>query len=203
MVLEKFIWFHIQPQGMQPIELPEFNDARQKILAWFFAFPTQEIGLTELAIKTSVAKTTAHTVIESLLKERFLSRKVVGKSWLLRCEPKHPYNFSKKILLHMEMIYQGGILTHIHSMIPHTRAIILFGSYRKGDDTEKSDMDIAVEILGNYPPKILQAGTLPAFGYRKDIPLTLYVFTRKKIDPNLFANIANGIVLDGFLEVRT
>ena len=39
-------------------------------------------------------------------------------------------------------------------------------------------------------------------GYRKNVPVNVHVFSRNKIDLNLFANIANGIILEGFLEVR-
>jgi len=30
----------------------------------------------------------------------------------------------------------------------------------------------------------------------------LHIFSRNKVDLNLFANISNGIILDGFLEVH-
>ena len=43
---------------------------------------------------------------------------------------------------------------------------------------------------------------MQALGYRKNIKVNLHVFSRKHIDLNVFANIANGIVLNGFLEVR-
>jgi predicted nucleotidyltransferase len=79
---------------------------------------------------------------------------------------------------------------------------MLFGSYRRGDDTEKSDIDIAVEILEDKELQIFELGKIAEFGYRENVPVNLHVFSRKKIDLNLFSNIANGFVLEGFLEVR-
>jgi len=100
------------------------------------------------------------------------------------------------------MIYESGILREIRKKISNPRAIILFGSYRKGDDNEKSDIDIAVEVLGNEDTQVIELGVIPEFGFRKNVVVNLYVFTRNKIDLNLFSNIANGIILEGFLEVK-
>ena len=50
--------------------------------------------------------------------------------------------------------------------------------------------------------QIIGLGVVEQLGYRKNVPINLYIFSRNKIDLNLFANIANGFVLDGFLEVR-
>ena len=78
----------------------------------------------------------------------------------------------------------------------------MFGSYRKGDDTEDSDIDIAVEVSDNKGIRIVPFAIIHKFGYRKDVLVNLHIFSRNKIDINLFSNIANGIVLEGFLEVR-
>jgi predicted nucleotidyltransferase len=86
--------------------------------------------------------------------------------------------------------------------VPNSRAVVLFGSYRKGDDIETSDIDIAVEVIGDAEMKIMPLGAIPQLGYRKKVPVNIHIFSRNKIDINLFANIANGIVLEGFLEVR-
>ena len=99
--------------------------------------------------------------------------------------------------------YYAGLRAHISSLVGNAQVIVLFGSYRKGDDTDKSDVDIAVEVASNKDLEIIQLGRIPKFGYRKDVPINLHVFSRNKIDINLFSNIANGIVLEGFLEVRT
>ena len=102
----------------------------------------------------------------------------------------------------MTAIYQSGILEAIYKKIPNPRAVILFGSYRKGDDTEQSDIDIAVEVLGNEEMRIEKLGNVEELGFRKNVKVNLHIFSRNKVDLNLFANIANGIALSGFLEVR-
>ena len=183
----------------EPLEL---NESYQKTLQWFFSFPTKEIGLNDLSEALGIAKTTAKRVVTELSEAGFLKVETIGRLWRISANPAHPYNFTWKITYNLNLLFFSGILDAVHTIVPSPRAIVLFGSYRKGDDIETSDLDIAVEVIGNDEPKIVELGHLEDFGYRKNVPVHLYVFSRNNIELNLFANIANGIVLEGFLEVR-
>ncbi|HLD78988.1 MAG TPA: nucleotidyltransferase domain-containing protein [Candidatus Nanoarchaeia archaeon] len=183
-------------------DVKEFKEAYQKVLFWFFSFPTREIGLSDLSETVGIAKSTANKIVTTLVNEQFLNLEFIGRVWRISCKQDHIYNFSKKISYNLMMVYESGILQEIHRRIPNLKAVILFGSYRKGDDTEKSDIDIAVEVAGDQEIKIESLGILQTFGYRKDVQVNLHIFSRNKIDINLFSNIANGILLEGFLEVR-
>ena len=182
--------------------LIELNEAYSKVMQWFFSFPNIEISLNGISEELSISKTTAHKAVTRLVDEGFLIKKVLGRIWRISCNQAHPYTFSRKIGYNLINIYEAGILEEIHRRIQNPRAVILFGSYRKGDDTEKSDIDIAVEVLDDEEMQIFDLGAIPQFGYRKDVLIHLHVFSRNKIDLNLFSNIANGIVLEGFLEVK-
>ena len=198
---------HIKTKFMEFTKLQNLNEAYQKVLRWFFSFPTKEISLTDLAHNLDISKTTANKVVTMLEKERFLLKNVLGKVWRISCNQQHVYNLSRKIAYNLNVIYESPIIQSIHDYIQsefkqNSRVIILFGSYRKGDDTEKSDIDIAVEILGNQSLSIQEFRVFPNFEYRENVKINLHIFSRNKIDLNLFSNIANGIVLDGFLEAR-
>lgn len=184
-------------------ELIELNEAYQKVLIWFFSFPDLEIGLNDLSEELRISKTTAKKIVNQLIKEDFLKREILGRIWRISCNKDHIYNYSKKIAYNLTMVYESEIIEHIHKLIKNSKAIILFGSYRKGDDNDKSDIDIAVEVEDNKEQEILEIGIIPKFGHRKEVMVTLHKFSRNKVDLNLFSNIANGIVLEGFLEVRT
>ena len=187
---------------LKKVSARELNEAYVKVLTWFFSFPQREIGLSDLAQSLGISKMTANKIVARLSDEGFLRIEVIGRVWRISCNQAHPYNITRKISHNLQMIYESGIIEEIHKMIPTPRAVVLFGSYRKGDDTEKSDIDIAVEILGDDDVKVMEIGMLPLFGFRNNVPVNLHIFTRNKVDLNLFANIANGIVLEGFLEVR-
>jgi len=182
--------------------LLELNEAYVKTINWFFSFPTREMSLNDLSEELHLSKTTVKRTVQQLMNEGFLAKEIIGKLWRISCNQNHHYNFTRKICHNLTLLYESGILNAVHELIPNPRAVILFGSYRKGDDTEKSDIDIAVEILGDEEMQITELGVLNEFGNRKEIPVNLHIFSRNKINLNLFANIANGIVLEGFLEVR-
>ena len=180
----------------------ELNGAYVKVMHWFFSYPNKETGLNELSEALGIAKTTAGRIVLQLAEEGFLKREVLGRIWRISCNQNHRYNFTRKIAYNLALVYESDILPKIHETMPNPRAVILFGSYRKGDDTEESDIDIAVEIIEGRDVKIRELCILHEFGYRKNVPVNLYIFSRKNVELNLFANIANGIVLEGFLEAR-
>jgi len=182
--------------------LSELERAYDKLHAWFFAYPQNEFSLNDLAKELEIAKNTANTVVSHLEKEKFLEIKVLGKRlWRIKANTKHPYFITRKIPFNLKLIYESGVLEWITERIPGARAVILFGSYRKGDDIPESDVDIAVEVLENESIRTMTL-TVQNLGYRKQVPIQIHIFSRNKVDLNLFANIANGIVLSGFLEVR-
>ena len=184
------------------VKQTELNEAYQIVLYWFFSYPYREITLSDLAEQLKISKTTANRVVVRLVKEQFLILKKFGRLWQISCNPKHHYNFSKKVAYNLTMIYESGILEQIHALYPNFKATILFGSYRKGDDIETSDIDLAVEVYDHKDLKIIELGVFPQLGYRKNVVVNLHVFSRHKIDINLFTNIVNGIVLEGLLEVN-
>lgn len=175
--------------------------AYDKTLAWFYAYPDTDFTLNELMRDVGMAKTTAKTIVLGLEKIGFLTRQLLGKVWRLRANPQHEFFVTKKIPFNLQMVYESGILAWIATQFPGARAVVLFGSYRKGDDTEASDVDIAVELLDNKDLAITPV-IVKRLGYRNDVTMNVHSFSRNKIDLNVFASIANGIVLQGFLEVR-
>lgn len=188
------------------LKLIELNESYNKILQWFFSYPLRSISLSDISKELSISKKTANKIITQLIKEGFLFKEEIGKTWRISCNQKHIYNSTKKISFNLNLIYQllyeGGLIYKIYDLVGNPKSITLFGSYRKGDDTENSDIDIAVEIAGNENLKIINLGEIQQLGYRKNIPLNLHIFSRNKIDLNLFSNIVNGIILEGFLEAR-
>jgi len=190
---------------LKKIELMELNEAYQKVLYWFFSFSSIETGLNDLASNLKISKTTAKNIIDIFVKAGFLNKKVYGKTWRITCNLNHVYNITSKISFNLAMIYDAyynGLRDIILNMVGNAKSIILFGSYRKGDDNEKSDIDIAVEVLDNKDVRIVEAGIISKFGFRNNVKVNLHIFSRNRVDLNLFSNIANGIVLEGFLEVK-
>jgi len=136
----------------------EESEAFLKTLYFFFAFPTKEMSLNDLTEEIGISKTTANRVVTILEEEGFLKKQVLGKTWRISCNQNHPYNTTVKIPYNLWIIYETEIITKIHKLIGSSRSIILFGSYRKGDDIETSDIDMGVEIIGYEEHKIKELG---------------------------------------------
>jgi predicted nucleotidyltransferase/biotin operon repressor len=182
----------------------ELNEAYKKVLYWFFSYPNLENSLNELSESLKISKTTAKQIVEQLAKEGFLLKKVYGKTWRITNNLSHEYNYSEKISFNLSLVYSAyfkKIKKELLNLIENPQSVILFGSYRKGDDNENSDIDLAVEVLGEENLQIIELGKID-LGYRKNVPVNLHVFSRSNIDINLFSNISNGIVIEGFLEVK-
>lgn len=177
------------------------SEAYLKVMRWFFSFPERKIGLSDLVSEVGISKTTANRIILKLEKEGFLVKEVIGKAWRVNCNQSHVYNKTKKIAYNLEMVYESEIVEEIDKKY-HPKSVILFGGYRKGDDNEKSDIDIAVEVVSNTKMKIEEFWIVEKFGFRKNVKVNVHVFSRKNVDKHLFSNIVNGIVLEGFLEIK-
>ena len=84
----------------------------------------------------------------------------------------------------------------VDELLPINKAI-LFGSYAKGEDTERSDIDLYIET----PSK--KDITLEKF--EKKLKRNIQIFRHKNLfeikNKDLVNNIINGIVLNGFVEV--
>ncbi|MEN9626301.1 MAG: hypothetical protein RL557_629 [archaeon] len=187
---------------LKGIKVEDIEVAVSRCWQWFFNYPKSKIGLNDLSSSIGSSKTSTKKAVEYLMSIRFLQREIIGKAWLLQANQEHPFFKTKKIPINLSLIYESGILDAVYKAVPGARAVILFGSYRWGVDIEESDIDIAVEIVGNQELQIHRLGIIEQLGYRKNVPVNVHIFSRNKIDLNLFANIANGIALDGFLEVR-
>ena len=187
---------------LKNVNLSEVSESYQKILSYFFSFPEHPIGLSNLSKHIGFSKTSTKLAVNNLIKQGFLKKEEVGNAWRLSFDSKNQFIITKKIPYNLQLIYESGIIGAVYDQIPNARAIILFGSYRWGTDNEKSDIDIAVEVLDNKNMRIKTLGLIEQLGFRKKVTVNLHIFSRNKIDLNLFTNIANGILLDGLLEVH-
>ena len=176
--------------------------AYQKVLEWFFAYPTDEFTLNDVYKELDIAKTTARKTVLRLVNEGFLTVRKLGKLWRINSNQQHQYFITKKIPYNLMLVYASRAVYYVLQQVPSARAIILFGSYRKGDDENGSDLDIAVEVLGDKEMEVREVGLIRQFGYRKNVKVNLHIFSRSKVDFNVFTSIANGILLHGLLEVK-
>ncbi len=107
-----------------------------------------------------------------------------------------------KIIYNLNFVYNSGLVELLVDYFKNPKALILFGSFRRGEDISNSDVDIAVESEETKEYETIGLRELSEFEKIIKRKIQIHLFNRESIDINVFNNIANGIVLWGFLEVK-
>ncbi len=126
----------------------------------------------------------------------------MSKIWRIKANQQSPEFIKSKVIHNLNFIYQSGLVEFLNEQFNNPKAIILFGSFRKGDDISTSDIDIAIESDEVEEYKTVTTKELIEFENLISRKIQIHLFNRKSVDINVFNNIANGIVLMGFLEVK-
>lgn len=174
----------------------------QKVTELFFRFPEKEFSLSDVAKETGVAKANVGPILDSLTKTSFLTLEKLSKIWRIKANRSNWHFLRSKIVYNLNFAYQSGLIEFLYDRYKHPKSIILFGSFRKGEDISASDIDIAIEDDSFEEYKVGNLKELAEFERQIGRKIQIHGFNRKVVDANVFNNIANGIVLMGFLEVK-
>lgn len=192
-------------------KLYNVETARQKVIEVLFRYPEKEFSLSDLAKEAGAAKANMGMIIDEFISVGLIEVEKLTKIWRIRANTRHPDFINGKILYNLSQIYNSNVVSFLDDCFGNPRAIVLFGSFRKGEDNSSSDIDIAIETddTSEYQSKNLK--DFAGKGLKKDVEkfeedigrkVQIHLFSRKAVDMNVFNNIANGIVLSGFLEVK-
>lgn len=170
----------------------------ERVLEFFLGNPTEKIHLRSLARRLKISATWASKTVKGLARKGLL---VIVKSEgsgqvNIQAERDNPVFKRMKICFNLKKIYESGILDELIRVYGRPEAIILFGSYSKGEDIENSDIDIAVIGIGKR--KI----NLTRFEKMLDQKINLLELRKEKIEDEFMNTLANGVVLYGYLDIR-
>ena len=191
-----------KPQGINKGQMFYIETAKQKILELFYKFPEKEFSLSDIAKEAGVAKANIGVILGSLESIGFIKIEKLTKIWRVRANQENLIFKRAKIVYNLNFIYQSGLVEFLYETYNHPKSITLFGSFRKGEDISNSDIDVAIESEAFEKYTILGLRQLSEFEKSIGRAIQIHQFNQKIIDNNLFNNIANGIVLMGFLEVN-
>lgn len=147
----------------------------------------------EIAKRLDVSPTAVSKSIKPIEKENLIvvKRNKNMNLNLIELNIDYPKAIGLKRIENLKMIYESGIVEFLEEKYPGT-VIILFGSYSHGEDTVKSDIDLA--IIG-AKDKIINTEKFNKF-FEKEININIYI-DFNNIHKNLKSNIFNGIVIVG------
>ena len=160
----------------------------------FFKYPERKFHLRELERLTKLSMPGVRNIANRLVKEGLLdseSEKVV-KNYYARRDDKF---VRMKRVYNLYSIFFSGLLDFIKNEYREPETIILFGSYSRGEDISKSDIDIAVITADHKEPD------LSAFEKKLARKIKIYEIRLEKAEREFLNTLGNGIVLYGYLKV--
>lgn len=127
-----------------------------------------------------------------LLEKEFLIKKEKNKEMnlnLVELNRDNKRTLELKRIENLKILYESNLVDFLEESFPGS-TIILFGSYAKGEDTEKSDIDIAIINSKEKPLNLTSFEEL----LEKNIRINFYKDI-DRIDKNLKESILSGIEL--------
>ena len=118
-----------------------------------------------------------------------------SKRWSIELNRDNHKVMQLKMVDNLKQIYETGLADFLEKEFAGA-AIILFGSYSRGEDIINSDIDLAVV---SRKDKIVDTANYEKLLERK-ININFYI-SFKNIHKNLKENLCNGIVLAGGIEL--
>ncbi len=167
--------------------IQKYSDLR--VLEVFFKEPTETHFIREISRKINLAPTSVKNIINNLLKQEFIKIK--------KAKPFEGYaaNRENESFLFLKRAYNFMSLYELNNLIIqeiHPKAIVLFGSYSRGEDIETSDIDIL--ILSNVKKEL----NFPKIEKKLKREINMIIVDNlKKLNPLVIKKIYNGITIHG------
>jgi len=169
---------------------------KETIRAYFFMNPTAKVRLRHLERETNLPFPSVVRYAKELAEEDILKISLISGVKLYSADRTSKRFLLEKKMFNIRRLYDCDLIDYIIEEY-NNPAIVLFGSFSKGEDIEKSDIDIYIQT----PQKTIK--NLDKF--EKKLQRKIQIFQSRKLteikNKDLANNIVNGVVLNGFMEV--
>jgi len=168
---------------------------KEGILNFFIENPTRRVRFREIERELQIPLPSVIRYIRELNAEGYARKEEIGKVIFYSADRSSQRFIIKKRSHNLEHLYGSGLIEYLREEFSNP-LIVLFGSYFKGEDTEKSDIDIFIQ--GKEDKKIELKKYENALGRK------IQLFFGKisgNSNKELANSIINGTVLNGYLEV--
>lgn len=168
--------------------------SRYRVLQQFFDFPRKAFFIRELSRNTKLAQTAIRVNLKGLFAEGLIRTDKSGLYHSFRADRGSKLFRLLKSQNIVLRLYQTGVLG-VFEKVAYPSCIVLFGSAVLGEDTEESDIDLFVQT---------KRMTLDLSKFEKALHRKINLLFEpdlKTISPELLNNLANGIVVYGYLKV--
>jgi predicted nucleotidyltransferase len=172
-----------------------------KIKELFIENPEKEYHVREVSRLVNQSPTTISKKLKELAKKNFLIFRNELNHSLYKSNNEYEEYKQAKISYNLNKLKESGLIDFLIKEYGYPEAIILFGSFAKGEDNKNSDIDLAV--ISPNKTKV----NLEKFRTKLKKEIQLFILSKKEIvimevkNKELLNNLINGITLYGFWEV--
>jgi predicted nucleotidyltransferase len=171
-----------------------------KILKLFIEEPEKEFHVRQISKLVNKSPTTISKYLKEYEKKGILKSEEKLNHLFFKANSENSEFKQVKLSYNLELLNKSGLIEHLEKEF-NPEAVILFGSFAKAENTNKSDIDILVIT----PSK--KEANLKLFETKLKYSIQLHLYSNRDIDlmktknKELLNNFLNGIKLRGFWEV--
>jgi predicted nucleotidyltransferase len=168
---------------------------KEKLLKVLFQNPLTKFHVRELARLTKLNPNTIINISKEIKKENLI--KIEKKKHLVEISAniKDDRFITKKRIHNLSCLYESNLVEFLKKEI-EPELISVMGSYSRGEDIEKSDIDIVVISTNKQTPDLTK------FEKTLNRQIHLLHIDYKEISDEFYINLINGIVLSGFVRKK-
>jgi predicted nucleotidyltransferase len=174
-----------------------FRSSTFKVAEMIFNYPNRTFHMRELSKETGLSTTAVKSSLKELHGYGIVQVEESGVTTDVRADlDSESYAFYKRIF-NLYRLERYSMVKSLKAAF-NAEAIVLFGSFAKGEDIEKSDVDILILAKGQGK----KINNLGAWERELNRKIDLHVLGSLDGSSKEFKNaVANGIVLYGYLKV--
>lgn len=172
-----------------------------KLLEYFIKEPEREFYVRELARLIKKSPATVSKYLKEFAKKGILVSASKLNHLLFKANTESHYFKEIKVAHNIGKVRESGLIDYLNKEFNQPEAIVLFGSFAKGENGPKSDIDILVIT------PVKKTINLKKFEKIMGYEIQLFVHSGSEIErmktsnKELLNSFINGMVLSGFWEM--
>lgn len=170
-------------------------DNSNRVLRRIYENPTKKFHIRELASLTNLNPNTIINIIRNLKKEKIILKEKRKYIVEISANIENKNFITKKRVFNLSQLYDSGLVEFLANKY-FPKAISVIGSYSKGEDIEKSDIDII--IVGGKE----KSEDLTKFEKMLSRKIHLITTDYEKMSKEFYVNLINGVVLYGYIDKK-
>ena len=177
-----------------------FRESVFKVAELIFSYPNKTFHIRMLEKETGFSTTAVIDAVEELRKYEIITIEETPLTTNVKANLESGAYIFYKLVFNLYRLKRYLFIDRLVEVFNKPEAIVLFGSFAKGEDVEQSDIDILV-ISHNKSEEYLE-DLINAFQKELNRKINIHILPSLAKSSNEFKNaVANGIVLHGYLKI--